>query len=166
MLTHEPTKEMLQEWKSVWEKYKDKLKPNRKSGTELLNYLQQKYVLTEIHEKEAADVVFYNVTMNKPNAEKLPIGASPIPKTFFLENAENGAAFYTNENKDPVDIWGGDITKIFVGVDIITGFYIVEGSTMLWDELYAFRGLDETDLQNVYCVAEYISCLKKFDNNF
>ena len=33
---------------------------------------------------------------------------------------------------------------------------------MLWDELYAFQGLDETDIQNFYCVAEYVSCLKRF----
>ena len=162
MLTHKPTKEMISKWKSVWIQYKDKLQPNRKSGTELLNYLLQKYVLTEIHEKKAVDTVFYNVTMNKCYAEKLPIGTSPLPKTFFLENAGNGVVLYTNENKDPIDIWGGEITRIFVGIDMITGYFIVEGSTMLWDELYAFQGLDEADLQNFYCVAEYISCLKKF----
>ncbi len=39
---------------------------------------------------------------------------------------------------------------------------MVEGSSELWNELFAFRGLDEEDLKNYYLVAEYISCLKQF----
>ena len=78
----------------------------------------EKYVLTEIHEQEIANAVIYNVTMN----EKLPIGISPLPITFFLENVENGETFYWDENKDPTYIWGGDITRIFVGIDEVTGF--------------------------------------------
>lgn len=131
MLTQEPTEEIMKEYKSIWTQYKDYLKPNRKSGDELLDYLQQKYVLTEIHEKESADAIIYSVTMNEPYAEKLPVGTSPIPKTFFLENTGNGGIFYSSENKDPIDVWGGDITRIFVGIDMATGFFMVEGSTML-----------------------------------
>lgn len=37
MLTREPTKELLQEYKSIWMQYKDQLRPNRKSGRELLD---------------------------------------------------------------------------------------------------------------------------------
>ena len=35
----------------------------------------------------------------------------------------------------------------------------------LWDELCAFQGLDEADLQNSYCVAQYISLLEKVQFN-
>lgn len=160
MLMQEPTNEMFEEWKSVWHKYKDSLAPNRKSGQELLDYLSQKYILTEIHDKEATDAVCFNVTMNKPRAEKLPDGAIPQPRTFFLENMGNGEIFYKDENKDPEAVWGGDITRIFVGLDTASGYFMVEGSTMLWDELFAFQGIDEADIQNPYCVAQYIACLK------
>ncbi|HHV29427.1 MAG TPA: hypothetical protein GXX73_07520 [Clostridium sp.] len=163
MITKEPTPEILGEWKSIWMQYKDILKPNRKSGQELLEYLQNKYILTEIHEKRATDAIIYNVTMNKVYEEKLPEGKTPIPRAFYLENAGNGEVFYRDENKDSMDIWGGDITKIFVGIDEVTGFFMVEGSTMLWDEMCAFRGVDEKDLQNFVCVAEYINALKRFD---
>lgn len=162
MITQKPTKEDLEQWKAVWLKYKRKLRPNRKSGTELLNYLQSKYVLTEIHDQQAIDAIIGNITMNAPHAEKLPEGAMPVPKTFFLENSGKGELFYRPENKNPVNLWGGDITKIFVGIDLVSGFYMVEGSTMLWDELCAFQGLDEKDLQNYVCVAEYINSLKRF----
>ena len=161
MLTREPTKELLQEYKSIWMQYKGRLRPNRKSGRELLDYLQQKYILTEIWDKEAADAVILSVTQNQPYKEKLPMGMAPVPRTFFLENTGNGGVFYTSKNKDPIDIWGGDITRIFIGIDLTTGYFIAEGSTMLWDEMYAFRGLDEEDLKNYVRVAQYILALKK-----
>ncbi|KXL51705.1 hypothetical protein CLNEO_29100 [Anaerotignum neopropionicum] len=161
MLTQEPTKEMLEEWKAVWVRYKDKLKPNRRSGEELLGYLQKKYVLTEIHEKRAADAVIANVTMNEPYGEKLPMGAVCQPKTFFLENVGEGKIFYRSEDK-AAHIWGEEVTSIFVGIDMVTGFFMVEGSELLWDEICAFCGLDEKDLQNYAIVGEYIACLKRF----
>lgn len=163
MITYEPTKEMFEEWKAIWAQYKNRLRPNRKSGALLLKYLQDNYVLTEIHDKEASDAVSGNVLMNKPLSEKLPAGEKPVPKTFFLENTGNGERFSRPENKDPLDLWGGDITKIFVGIDLASGFFMVEGSTLLWDELCAFQGLDEKDLENFVCVATYINSLKRFD---
>ena len=65
------------------------------------------------------------------------------------------------ENQDSPNLWGGEITKIFVGIDLSSGFYQVEGSTLLWDELCAFQGLDCQDLKNYVVVAQYISALKR-----
>lgn len=156
MLMYEATPEMIETWKQVWNEYKDKLRPNRKSGTEVIEYLRNKYSLQEIHNEKAKNVVIYNVLDNAPFAEKLPKGMKPSAVTFFVENTGIGRILY--EKKDEVFTE----EKIFVGVDIVSGYFCVEGSSMLWDELYAFQGLDETDLQNFYCVAEYISCLKRF----
>lgn len=69
---------------------------------------------------------------------------------------------YQPDNRDPDDLWGGPVSRIFVGIDLTTGYYTVEGCTMLWDELCAFQGLDEKDLQNYFCVAQYINSLKRF----
>ena len=77
---------------------------------------------------------------------KLPKGVKPDVITYYVSLKNNKAS----------------CSKVFVGIDLITGYYIVEGSESLWDELYAFRGLDEDDIQNPYCVAEYLACLKKF----
>lgn len=161
MITTEPTWELLDEWKAVWEQYKDSLRPNRKTGAELLTYLQSKYPLTEIFDKKALDVVSETVTLNEHLTEKLPVGQSPVPRAFFLENTGNGRRFYLAENSDSPDLWGSELTRIFVGVDLSSGFYTVEGSTLLWDELCAFRGVDEKDLQNYVITAQYISALKR-----
>jgi hypothetical protein len=82
----------------------------------------------------------------------------------FVGDLHNNRSRYSfPENVDSTEIWGGNITRIFLGIDISTGFYTVEGSTMLHDELNAIRGLDEKDLHNFVIVAQYISALKKFD---
>lgn len=153
-----PTPEMIQEWEKVWNKYKDVLKPNRKSGREIVDYLHSKYILTEIFSEKASRVVYDNVIKNKPNAEKLPPNVNPKSKTFYIEDQGNGQVLFEKQD----DIFKGN--KIFVGIDIESGYYCVEGSSMLWDELCSFQGVDEKDIQNAYCVAQYIACLKRFDN--
>ena len=40
MITQKVTPKMLAEWKKIYEQYKNILVPNRKSGAELLHYLQ------------------------------------------------------------------------------------------------------------------------------
>ena len=156
MLMQGATPEMVERWKEVWNEYKDKLLPNRKSGKEVVEYLKNKYLLEELHDDNANQVVINNVLYNKPYADKLPMGAEMSAVTFIVENKDNGKFLYENQD----EVFKG--INIFVGVEIKSGFFCVEGSSLLWDELYVFRGLDEKDIQNYFCVAEYISCLKKF----
>lgn len=47
-------------------------------------------------------------------------------------------------------------------MDLSSGFYMVEGSSMLYDELRAFQCIDEKDLENYVVVANYIDALKRF----
>lgn len=156
MLMQEATPEMLERWKQVWNEYNRKLLPNRKSGKEIIEYLKNKYTLEELNDDNAKQVVINNVIYNKPYADKLPKGAELAVVTFIIENQGDGKFLYENQD----EIFKG--MDIFVGVELETGFFCVEGSSRLWDELYAFRGLDKKDIQNYFCVAEYISCLKKF----
>lgn len=161
MITTQPTPQMLTAWKQLWLQYRDKLWPNRKSGEKLLCYLREKYELTEIREKTALEIVRRSILENPFCAEKLPRGSKPNPKAFFVENRGNGSALYAAAEKEAA-LWNGRSERIFVGLDIVTGFFMVEGSSLLWDELYVFRGLDEQDLENYVCVAEYIACMRRF----
>ena len=52
---------------------------------------------------------------------------------------------------------------IMVGLEYETAFVMVEGSGELADQLVAFAGLDQADLDNYYLVANYIACLEKFN---
>lgn len=37
-----------------------------------------------------------------------------------------------------------------------TGYFHIEGSSMLYDELFKFRGLDKQDLENFFLIYEYV----------
>lgn len=148
---------MIEEWKSVWNTYKDVLKPNRKSGEEIINYLYSRYALTEINDKAAHDVIFENVMQNDHLKEKLSDGAVPVPRAYYVLNQGNGEKLY--QQKDEVF---SDVERIFVGIDLASGYYHVEGSSLLWDELCAFQGLDGADLKNYVKTAQYIECLERF----
>ena len=45
MLTVEPTKEMIEEWKRIYRRNKGKLHPNRKTGLQVDAYFKRKYAL-------------------------------------------------------------------------------------------------------------------------
>ena len=156
MLMEEATPKMIEDWKRVWREYRGKLKPNRKNGQEIVDFLRSKYSLTELWDAAALDVVTENVLSNEPYAEKLRKGEKPIPKTFIINRAGAGEVLYENQD----EIFRGN--GIFVGVDLVSGFYCAEGSSLLWDELCAYRGLDKKDMENFFCVAQYIACLERF----
>lgn len=111
------------------------LTPNRKTGVEIDEYFQRKYSVTPINTGKAKRVVIENIVNNHCFREKLLQGVLPKPVTY-----------YVGEN------------KVFVGIDLISGYFCVEGSQEIWDELLAFRGLDEKDLDNFFLVTEYIRC--------
>lgn len=154
MITQKVTKAKLDKWKNIWLQYRDTLKPNKKSGVELLEYLQNNYILKEIYDQFILDTILYNVTKNIHYTEKLPRGVVPSPRAFLLENVGINKKLYCNKETSDEEI-----TKIFVGIDMESSFYMVEGCTMLFDEICAFIGLDEKDLENYVCVAQYISSL-------
>lgn len=100
MITQEPTVEMIETWQAVWKKYRDVIHPNRKSGAEILAYLQKRYPLTERFDSRAMEVISENVYRNEYFKEKLPMGTSTEPRAFTLENTGNGQRFYAESNKD------------------------------------------------------------------
>jgi len=157
MLTHQPTNEMIEQWKTLYEQYKDRLRPGRKSGPHLLRYIAERYPLRRLHDEQAELVVTENVLRNDCWREKLPQGRQPLPIAFVIENVGAGKKFFAQP--DPAVFDGNEI---FVGIDLESGYFYA-GSSLLWDELCAFQGLDECDLRNFFCVAQYILALERFD---
>ena len=155
MLMQEVSPEMVTAWKVTYDTYRARLKPNNKPVLAIIAYLIQKYPVTELTEETVKQVVIDNILLNDCHAKKLPAGKAPVAKVFVIE--DTGVGKYLYENQD--EPFKGN--KIIVGFDLETAFFMVEGSSLLWDELFAFRGLDEDDLNNFYLVAEYIGCVKK-----
>lgn len=141
MLTTEPTIEMIQEWKYIYNENRDKLKQNRKSGAEINDYFCNKYRFEKLDSLSFHDVVEFNIMKNESNREKLPQGAVPQIVAYKAKDS-----------------------SVLVGIDLVTGFFHIEGKDInrvaeIYDDLFLFRGLDETDIKNYFLVAQYIQCL-------
>lgn len=141
MLTTEPTIEMIQEWKCIYNENRDKLKTNRKSGAEINDYFCNKYRFEKLDSLSFHDVVEFNIMKNESNREKLPQGAVPQIVAYKAKDS-----------------------SVLVGIDLVTGFFHIEGKDInrvaeIYDDLFLFRGLDETDIKNYFLVAQYIQCL-------
>lgn len=155
MITTSITPEMVEKWRNDHEKYRPLLKANRKTGQELLDYLKSRYTLEEITDSRSKSVICQNILDNEYYRRKLPLDGFPDPLAFTIKREGNGIRLYESQD----EIFEGMV--IFVGIDLSSGVYQVEGSSMLWDELLAFQGLDDDDLENPYLVSEYVEQLKK-----
>ena len=156
MQTTQATQDEIAAWKRIYAEYKPKLQPNRITGAALYAYLESRYPLRPLDDARANQIVVSNILENSCFARDLPPDALPEPVCCIIER--NGAGTKLYESQDAV--FSG--IDIFVGIDLASGYFTVEGSSLLWDELYAHRGLNEADLENFYSVAEYVSCLTRF----
>ena len=157
MLTRKVSPEMIREWKDTAATYRPLLHPDKKTGHEILAYLTGKYPVRELPEGSMNEIISDNVLLNDCNARKMPAGTVPEAAGFVIENTGTGKHLYENQD----ECFRG--TTILAGVELHSAYFLVEGSSLLWDELFAFRGLDEEDLTNYYLVAEYVACLRRFD---
>ena len=139
MLTHKATAADIAEWKEIFEACRGRLSPNRRSGEELAAYLRARYPVSSLSGERELGVVRDNVLRNECFKEKLPEGKAPRPVAFMLKDKE----YFLVE-----------------GVERSTGEFCAEKTERLYDELVAFRGLDEKDLGNFYLVAEYVGATK------
>ena len=152
----ELSQELIQEWKLVSTEYKPLLQPNKKEISEVIQYLKQNYRTNEDSSEKVKQVVIGNIIMNEPLSAKIPKGKELLPIVFRVLNEEKGKKLY--EEQEEVF----ENCPIIIGMEFETGCIFVEGSSELADEITAFQGLDEDDLNNYYLVANYIRCLKKY----
>lgn len=151
MLTKPPSKAMINEWKDIYNIYKNKVVPNKKAGIEIVNYLQKMYSTIEITDEYLEKVVYDNILLNDYSKNKLK-GKKVIIRLFEIKDKE----LYLMQD----DIFKG--SKIIVGIELNTSYIFVEGSSYLYDELIAFTGLDEKDIKNYFLVAQYVKCKEKY----
>ncbi len=155
MLTEMPTEEMISKWKRVYSEYRGKLKPNRKSSYELVEYLKNSYPLKEMDDRKFENMVTEEMMENDFSMEKLEKGKTPRIVSFKVLNIGDGERLYKKQDK----IFKG--LDIIIGIDMETGYFHIEGSSILYDELFKFRGLDEQDLSNYFLVYEYVKQMDK-----
>lgn len=142
-------------WKATYSKYRARLKPNNRPASELMTFFTQKYPLEELPHEGFKQLVRNNILDNEWYERKIPAGRTLIPHVFHVQHTGSGNDLYDNQD----DEFKG--YEILVGFELETGYFLVEGSSQLWDEIFVLRGLDEFDIDNAYLVSEYIDGLKK-----
>ena len=152
MIKHPLTKKELKERKELYEKAKNTLTPNKKSGEEILSYLKSHYPTEEIPEN---GLILYNLLENDFHRQKLS-GKTPKALLFRIKNEGTGKALYENQDEE---FLGSDI---LLGIELETSFVFCEGSSALMDEMTAFAGLDAFDLENVIVTTEYLFAREKY----
>ena len=141
MLTTEPTSEMIEEWKRIFEMYHSALSPNRKSGNEVDKYFREQYSYQLFENAEFQKVASLNITENDFFNSKLPEDTLPNIRSYKTGN-------------------------VLVAIDLCTGEFHMEGENiekgiLIHDDLFVYRGLDEEDLKNFFLVAEYVNLSQK-----
>lgn len=160
MICEPVSEKKLAEWRETYEQFKGRLKPNKKASKEVVNYLKNKYNVEQLFDEKHLMLVYESVVNNAFFRKKLLPGQVPTPVFFLVKNDNASKFLYENQE----NFW--DNCAILVGIDLVTGYLYVEGSCLLYDELYAFQGLDELDLENFVRVADYVECIKKFDKSY
>lgn len=150
------TADDVKEWKKVYNEYRDLLLPDMKSSGEVISYVTGKYVTEKINSELYENTVTYNIVNNDFFREQIPEGKSPVSYIYKIKNTAKGIQLYENREK----IFSG--TDIIFGIELLTCYIYVEGSSELYDEIFAYRGLNEKEINNFYLVSKYISCLKKY----
>lgn len=143
MLTTRPTAEMIKDWQKTFEENHNALFPNRKTGKEVDEHFKSRYEYEELDSPKQKEIIEYNIMHSNHNKAKLPEGVLPQVAIYRLRDSD-----------------------IIIGIDKITGFFQIEGEDTekvaeIYDELFAFRGLDGMDIENYFLVAQYIECTNK-----
>jgi hypothetical protein len=154
------------------EDYAKQLKPNLRSVTELLAIIKHKYPCEEDLSQEAQDLVRGNVLFNAYFAKKLPESHETKAVMLQLKKEDSALPLYENQEREYQEYWKKTKESfplfkvepyqegpIFVGAELNSGYFFVEGSKKLLEEATVLRGLDKEELKKPFVVLNYINSL-------
>ena len=128
---------LTEQWKAIYEKERPNLQPNAITGEELAEYVQSRFHGEPITEEAYLDAIGTDVKNSAFFSEKLH-GKEPDPAAFRLPDGT------------------------FVGIDLVSGWFIAENDTVR-DELTFVKGLDEEDLYNPIRTVDWLRCKKTIE---
>lgn len=104
----EVPQEKIEQWKSLYEKYKSILKVNSKSVLEIIEFLKRKYVIVEETSEEFKHVVINNIKLNKPFSQKISSDKELKPIVFTIPNEGNAKKLYDTQE----ETYSGTLLKL------------------------------------------------------
>ena len=124
---------LTEHWKAVYDKERKNLVPNAITGEALSRYIRDRF---------DAD----------------PIGEDALIST--VRDLLEQDALLQRKKKDgrlQPEVYRLDDGTV-IGVDLLTGCFIVQDNELLRDELTYVKGLDAFDLENVYLTVDWLRC--------
>ena len=139
MITKALSNKKIAEMKQIYAAYRPALRPNRKSGVQVDDYFRSQNPCQPLENDAFRAAVAANAKENAPG--------------MFLGGTQPDVRCYC-------------VGDVWIGIDLISGAFHVEAKRIaaavpIYDDLFAFRGLDEKDLQYFVLVAEYVQCRRK-----
>ena len=107
MLTEKISRELIDEYKKIYEKHRSELRPNRKTGTEIEEYFTSKYSPAVLDSYKFREMISECILKNEFAKEKLLKDSKPQVVSYILDE------------------------NVFVGIDILTGYFHVESEELV-----------------------------------
>lgn len=124
---------LMEQWKAIYETERPHLKPNAITGEALTRYIEDRFAV-QPNEDESLQ-----------NAVRGMLAQSALVRQKVGDGEVRPVAYRIDDGT-------------VIGVDLLTGIFIVQDNMAVRDELTYVRGLDESDLENVLLTVDWLRC--------
>ncbi len=122
-----------EQWKAVYERERPNLEPNAITGEELSRYIRDRFDVQPTKDEALISTVCELLEQDALLQRKKQDGRLQ-PEVYRLDDGT------------------------VIGIDLLTGCFIVQGNELLRDEMTYVKGLDAFDLENVYLTVDWLRC--------
>ena len=127
---------LTEQWKAIYERERPNLTPNAITGEALDNYIRDRFDAEPSKDEELLSNVREMLAQSTLVQQKKKDGQLQ-PVAYRLEDGT------------------------VIGIDLLTGCFIVQNNDAIRDELTFIKGLDEADLDNVVLTVDWLRCRKQ-----
>ena len=124
---------LMEQWKAIYETERPHLKPNAITGEALTRYIEDRFAVQPSEDESLQ------------NAVRGMLAQSALVRQKVGDGEVRPVAYRIDDGT-------------VIGVDLLTGIFIVQDNMAVRDELTYVRGLDESDLENVLLTVDWIRC--------
>ena len=124
---------LMEQWKAIYEMERPNLTPNAITGEALTRYIEDRFAVQPSEDESLQ------------NAVRGMLAQSALVRQKVGDGEVRPVAYRIDDGT-------------VIGVDLLTGIFIVQDNMAVRDELTYVRGLDESDLENVLLTVDWLRC--------
>jgi len=124
---------LTEQWKAIYERERPNLTPNAISGAELSSYVRDRFDAEPTEDEALIQTVRDLLEQDALLRQKKTDGRLQ-PEVYRLDDGT------------------------VIGIDLLTGCFIVQDNMAIRDELTYIKGLDDSDLENIPLTVDWLRC--------